>query len=124
MALTFVPGVSADSPSQCIDTAATSTAVRDIAGGPASIKKVTVVNPNAAEDEHLCFYNNVDPTVGTTAPDMILFIPRNQTTEYSFPESPDVFTTAVSYAAKQQAGTAGTTTPTSALQVMIEFLPS
>ena len=111
MAVTKVPA-SVNSVGVVLDTVIAATAERDVNGGATHVLAIVIANPNAAEDAHFKMYDNVAPTIGTTDPEFILFVPRNKTTVYIFGDGECEFTTALSYALVTQAGTAGTTAGT------------
>ena len=102
------------------DTDADGTSEDNVTAGAATIYAVQINNSaNASASSYVKFYNNAAPTVGTTAPDMILMAAGGATTNYAFPKGNAVFTTALSYACVTTAGTAGTTNPTSDVVVIM-----
>ena len=76
---------------------------------------------NGAEIEFVKFWNSAGPTVGTTAPEMIIQIPGGAKRSMIFLDGL-VFATGLEIAAVTTAGTAGTTSPTSSLIVKVVFV--
>ena len=77
---------------------------------------------NAAQVNYLKLWNNASPTVGTTAPDMIVRLPAGSTVKLAITgDDADgvTFGTAITMACVQEAGTAGTSAPTSAVSVVL-----
>jgi hypothetical protein len=89
------------------------TAENDVCDGTSTIYSVTINNDANAALTYVKFYNNAAPTVGTTAPDMVLQADASETVTYTFKDGLAFFTTSLSYAAVTAGGTAGTTSPTS-----------
>ena len=85
------------------------------------LRAVTIDNAANGAVTYVKFWNSAGPTVGTTAPDMILMCPASVARTYIFPEG-ITFGTACEVAALTTGGTAGTTSPTSAcnIQVILE----
>ena len=101
------------------DTDADNTSENDVKSGAATVFAVQINNAlNASATSYLKMYNAAAPTVGTTAPDMVLFAVGGATTNYAFPKG-IAFGTGLSYACVTTAGTAGTTAPTSAVTVIM-----
>ena len=78
---------------------------------------------NAAEAEYLKLYNAASGgvTVGTTAPDMVIYIPAAAKFTIAFPAG-ITFGTALTAACVTGAGTAGTTGPTSNVTVRLVYV--
>lgn len=100
------------------DADADATVEKDMLDGPCVLHGIFVLNDDAATN-HLKLYDNIDPTVGTTAPDIILPLTTDATDPPKggmyFPiNAPDgiAFTNGLSAAVVSEAGTAGTTAPT------------
>lgn len=101
------------------DTDADATSENDVSSGAAVLYAVQINNSaNASATSYLKLYNNIAPTVGTTAPDMILFAVGGATTNYAFPKGIS-FGTGLSFACLTTAGTAGTTNPTSDVSIIL-----
>ena len=77
---------------------------------------ITVDNTANGSASYVKLWNNASPTVGTTAPDICLLCPASVKRTYMFPEG-ITFGTAMTIACVTTAGTAGTTNPTSAVNV-------
>lgn len=88
------------------------TADVDIAGSSGTLHAVEIDNTANAAITYVKLYNDASPTVGTTAPDMILMVPASTKMTFHFPGGV-AFSTAFSVAALTAGGTAGTTGPTS-----------
>lgn len=89
--------------------------------GSTTIHSIEIDNTaNAAEDEYVKLYNNLDPTVGTTDPDIIIEINNNEKRTVLFP-SGTIFGTGLTMACVQTAGTAGTTSPTASLVCKVVY---
>jgi hypothetical protein len=93
---------------------ADSTAVK--VGDTSTVYAVYVNNPNSGK-VFVRLYNLASPTVGSNAPDVILMFP-NGARQYSFPEGVS-FGTALSYACVTEAGTSGSTSPSSNVSMTI-----
>ena len=93
------------------------TVEKDVADGAATIYVVRIDNSANAALTYVKFWNDAAPTVGTTAPDMILPANASDRHTYVFKGGNAFFTTSLSYAAVTAAGTAGVTGPTSAVIV-------
>ena len=96
------------------DSGVSSTAVDDVFGGAVKIYSIQIQNIHAADDAYLKLYD-VDPSVGTTAPFMILKSPADSTVVWTSLAGLDM--TSVSYAATDAGGTAGSGAPTTALKL-------
>lgn len=109
------------------DSDSDSTAETDVAGGSCEVDFIVVDNSaNGAQAQHFKMWDAKGPTVGTTAPDFIFKIPAGQVVPLAFDEEDSdgivsglTFSTALTYATVQEAGTAGTTAPTSDVKVWI-----
>jgi len=103
------------------NTSSNATAHTDLSNGPAVVKSVVINNvANAAQNEHFKLYNSASPTVGTTAPECILFATAGQQIEYIFSNGVS-FSSYVSSACTQQGGTAGVTNPTNPVNTYIQL---
>lgn len=113
MAVTIIPlGIAGDALRIIRDADVDATSENNVNDGAATIYGITIDNAANAAREFVKFYNVAAPTVGTTDPDMILFIPLSVARTFIF-KTGNNFATALSYAAVTTAGTAGTTGPTS-----------
>jgi hypothetical protein len=122
MAITIFPlDIAGHFPRIFADADADSTSENNVNDGAATIYAVTIDNTVNAAVEYLKLYNNAAPTVGTTDPDMILFITANAVRTFVF-KTGNNFATALSYAMVTAGGTGGTTGPTS--DVLVKILVS
>lgn len=100
-----------------------STPERDVMSGPCRVTHIHVNNPNAAEAEYLKLFDDINPVIGGSDPDFIFEIPANGT--FDIPINPGegiAFQNGLSFALVQEAGTAGTTDPTSNVTVVFTLL--
>lgn len=81
--------------------------------GGTTIYSLDIDNTANAAVTYIKFYNTANPTVGTTAPHMIIHTAASVRRIWTFATAPDSFTTGMSMAGVTGAGTAGTTSPTS-----------
>lgn len=95
-----------------LDSDANATSEDDIRSGATTVYEVDIDNTANAAIEYVKLYDNAGPTVGTTAPNVILPIAASSRKRYKF-EGGLVFATGLSAACVTAAGTAGTTGPTS-----------
>lgn len=103
------------------DADADATIERDILAGPATVKSATIVNADAGV-RYVKLFDDINPVVGTTAPDEIWMIPASGTVTLHFGDKPLEFPTGLSMAAVTTGGTAGTTPPTD-LKVTLACIP-
>ena len=97
------------------DTDTDETAENDVNDGAATIYLIQIDNSaNASAASYLKLYNAASPTVGTTAPDIVIMAPGGATVKVAIGEGIS-FGTALSMAAVTTAGTGGTTGPSSAV---------
>ena len=100
--------------------APTATADNAIASGTVYIASISFDNSNnAAAASFLKLYDASAPTVGTTAPDWIISAKGGDKVHMVFFKNKPKFTTALSVACVTAAGTAGATSPTSAVSCTI-----
>ena len=109
------------------DTDADGTVERDVCAGPCRLTHIHVTNPNAGA-VYLKLFDKVDPTVGTDAPDEIVECVGSGTEGgvTDVPVHPPkglLFSTALSFACVTAGGTAGTTSPTSNVTVVLHVQP-
>lgn len=97
-----------------------STVEKDVADGPCTIYGVNINNAANAAISYIHFWNDANPTIGTTAPDMVLPCNASDRVSYFFPDGLTFATTALSYAGKTVGGTSGSTGPTS--DVLVEIV--
>lgn len=101
------------------DAVSNATVVKDALAGPCKVTHVHAVNGNAGV-HYLKFYDDINPTVGTTDPDEILPL-RGSGTEGGVTDFPCdmTFENGLSFATVTTAGTAGTTDPVSTVSVVL-----
>jgi hypothetical protein len=105
------------------DPLVNATSQDDVApGGGAGVLFSAQINntANAAQDVYFKIWNNLAPTVGTTAAHMVLKGPAGTTKCYSIPQG-IAFGTAISYACVTTADTAGVTNPTNAVSIILQI---
>ena len=101
-----------------IQTSATSAADNDVTGASGILYMVDVDNgSNGSNPAYLKVYDNASPTVGTTAPDLIFKVAASLRRSFVIPEG--IAFTNLSMACVIEAGTAGTTDPTSDVPVRL-----
>lgn len=92
------------------DTDADATGEDNVRNGATTLTAIDINNADAST-RYVKFYNNLDPTIGTTAPDMIIPIAAS-VRRTVWIVGGYRFATALSFAMLTTAGTAGTTSPT------------
>lgn len=102
------------------DANANATAENNINGGAATLWLVLIDNTsNDTDGVYLKLYDNAAPTVGTTAPNIIIPASAGQTVTAAVVPAGIAFATAISFACVTAAGTAGTVAPTNAVAVAL-----
>tara|TARA_R110000824_G_scaffold190165_1_gene371586 strand:- start:320 stop:685 length:366 start_codon:yes stop_codon:yes gene_type:complete len=101
-----------------IDTTADATSAANVTGASGNLFLVEIDNTNNTAISYLKLYNHASPTVGTTAPDLVLPAPASTKLTYAIPQGV-AFGTAISIAATTAGGTAGTGSPSGAVTVNI-----
>ena len=81
--------------------------------GATTIYLMDLDNTANGAASYVKFYNTANPTVGTTAPYMIVHVAASARRIWHFIGGNNAFTGGMSFAAVTGAGTAGTTSPTS-----------
>ena len=99
------------------DTDANATKEDDIGSGAKTVYMVDINNPSA-EKVYFKGYDNASPTVGATAVDLLLPCAAGARRQYTFTKGLN-FATALSTACVQEAGDAGTTSPSSAVTTKV-----
>ena len=114
---------------EILDPAAAASAQNDVAG--AAVTALYMLEIDNSENEVLTYfkaYNAAAPTIGTTAPDLVIPCappdadadpPFEGITRVVIPEGIAVFSTALSYACVTTPGTAGTSPPAEAVAIKI-----
>jgi hypothetical protein len=101
-----------------LQTTATAASNNDVVGAPCTLYTVDVDNTANAASSYVKLYNNASPTVGTTTPDLVVFVTSGVRRQYVIPEGVS-FTTSLSFACVTVGGTAGTVSPSSPVIVRI-----
>jgi hypothetical protein len=102
-----------------IDTDADGTSENNVRGGASTVYVVEVDNSLNAATSYLKFYDNAAPTVGTTAPTLVIPATLGETERWTNLAG-YAFATALSFACVTDGGgTAGTTSPASNVTVRI-----
>jgi len=106
------------------DASANSTIQYDVTGGGAStLFSVYIDNTNNTGWVYLKFYDATSGvTVGTTANEMQFACPNGVSRQFNMPAG-IAFATGMSYAMTTEAGTAGTTSPSSAVPIRLNATP-
>ena len=103
------------------DTDADSTSEADMNTGAATLYLVSIDNSaNASQKNYFKLYDAVAPTIGTTAPDMIIPCPGGSTVTLAILEGLS-FATGISAACVTTGGTGGITNPTSDVITVLVF---
>lgn len=119
MAVTIAPlGGLADILRVIQDVDADATSENNVGDGACSVYAVVIDNNLNAAVTYVKFWDNAIPTVGTTAPDMILPCDLSDRVAYVF-RLGIPFATALSMAALTAGGTAGVTGPTLDVKVTL-----
>ena len=118
MAVTTTPLSNPVAAALVIDTDSDGTGENDVRSGASTVYMIDIDNAANAAVTYSKFYNALAPTIGTTAPDLILPTAASTRAVVAFP-SGFAFGTALSFASVTAAGTAGTTNPTSNVTVRI-----
>jgi len=101
------------------DTDADATSEADINSGAAVLWLISIDNTaNASAKSYLKIYNATAPTIGTTAPDIIIPAPGGATINVAIPDGISLGT-GLSFACVTAGGTGGTTNPTSDVSVVL-----
>lgn len=101
------------------DTDVDETAENDVNAGAGTLYGIKINNSLNSAASFVKLYNNAAPTVGTTAPDMVIKVKAGKTRSLLIPQGIS-FPTGISYACVTAGGTGGVTGPTSA--VTVEFI--
>lgn len=101
------------------DADSNATAENDVRGGATIVYQVDIDNSANAAITYTKLYNSASPTVGTTAPDMILMTPASVRKVFTLDMGGVSFSTGLSFASLTAGGTAGSTGPTSDVIVKI-----
>ena len=101
-----------------LQTTATAASNNDVVGAPCTLYTVDVDNTANAASSYVKLYNNASPTVGTTSPDLIVFVTSGERRQFVIPEGL-AFGASLSFACVTVGGTAGTVSPSSPVIVRI-----
>jgi hypothetical protein len=133
MAVTASPLVTGLSGVIVHDTDVDENVVKNIANGACYLHAIVVDNTvGGAGLVHLKLYDNANPTVGGTDPVLILPVQASEIVCFQFAiydsngdyESGLPYTVGLSYACVQEAGTAGTTAPGTAVKIYVRVTPA
>lgn len=113
MAITITPLGLDGALKMIADTDIDGTAENNVNAGAATLLMADLDNAANGAVSYFKGYNNAAPTVGTTAPELILMLPASGRRSFYFYGGLTIFATALSFCAVTTAGTAGTTNPTS-----------
>lgn len=87
-----------------------------------TVYAIEVDNSLAAETVYFKMYEAATPTIGTTAPDIIIPVLAGATAKVHWPGGlAEVFTAQFSLACVQEAGTAGTTDPSASVTARVLY---
>lgn len=113
-----------DTFSQVQDAAVGATAIKDVMSGPCRIKGISVANVGgSANAVWLKMYDDLNPTVGTTAPAYSFPIPINFSDSIPVPVEGLKFVNGLSYCVEDTSGgTAGTSAPADTVSVGMTLL--
>lgn len=95
------------------DNDSNATSEDNVRNGATTVYMVDVDNSANAAVTYVKLYDATGPTVGTTAPDMILKVTASARKIFVFDMAGIAFTTGLSFASLTAGGTAGVTGPTS-----------
>lgn len=119
MAVTTTPLTNPVGANIVADTNSNATSEDDVRSGSTTVYIVDVDNSSVAAISYTKLYNNTGPTVGTTAPDVVLMTPASTRRVFVLGLEGVAFGTGLSVATVTGAGTAGTTDPTASVIVRI-----
>jgi len=119
MAVTVTPTSSPLAAGIVVDTDSDATGENDVRSGATTVYIVDVDNSDNAAATYTKLYNSASPTIGTTAPDVILMTPASVRRAHVLGLQGVAFSTGLSFASVTAGGTAGTTSPTSNVTVRI-----
>mgnify|MGYP003152881810 CR=1 FL=1 len=100
------------------DTSVTSTAQNNVTGAAAVLYGILIDNTANSAASYVKIYNHAGPTVGTTVPDFVFACPASVTRQYTMAGGV-ALGVGISYACVTVGGTAGTSSPGSAVLVRI-----
>lgn len=118
MAVTTTPLSSPFTNAIVFDADANEVAENNVRGGASTVFMLRIDNSANAAASYVKLYNDAAPTVGTTAPDLIIPVAANASVEW-VSLTGFAFATALSFACVTTGGTGGTTGPTSDVGVRI-----
>ena len=101
------------------DADSNATSEDNVRNGATTVYMVDVDNSANAAITYVKLYDSTGPTVGTTAPDIILKVTASARKVFVLDPGGIAFTTGLSFASLTAGGTAGTTGPTSDVIVKI-----
>jgi len=89
----------------------------NVLGGSSTLYSVRIENTHASNGVYVKLYDNANPTVGSTAPDIVLSGPPNKVIVWVMEQG--VSMNILSMACTRTAGEAGTTAPSATVDVRI-----
>lgn len=119
MSVTSTPLQTNLSASIILDSTSNATSENDVRNGATTVYIVDVDNSANAAVTYTKLYNSTGPTIGTTAPDVILMTPASVRKVFILDMSGVAFSTGLSFASVTAGGTAGTSNPSSSVIVRI-----
>lgn len=119
MAVTTTPLSNPVGANIVIDTVSNATAENDVRSGACTVYIVDVDNSANAAVSYTKLYNSASPTVGTTAPDVILMTPASARRSHVLGLEGIALSTGLSFCTVTAGGTAGTSSPSSSVIVRI-----
>lgn len=99
-------------------TAASASANTNVVGAPCVVYTVDVDNAANVAAAYVKLYDSAAPTVGTTNPDVVVYVPAGLRRQYVVPEGV-AFASALSFACVTAGGTPGTASPANPVIVRI-----
>tara|TARA_R100001129_G_scaffold181778_1_gene161489 strand:- start:348 stop:713 length:366 start_codon:yes stop_codon:yes gene_type:complete len=100
------------------DTSVTSTGQDNVTGAAAVFFGVFIDNTANSAASYVKIYNHANPTIGTTDPDFVFICPASSTRQYTMAGG-TALSAGLSYACTTSGGTAGTSSPSSAVLIRI-----
>ena len=102
-----------------IDSNSDSSAENNIRSGAAVLHLAEFINSSSSQRVYFKAYNNTAPTIGTTAPDMVIPVQAGKTVSMAILNGGYSFGTGLSFATVTVGGTTGTTSPSSTHKVTL-----
>jgi len=119
MAVTTTPLSTSVGANIVTDLASNATSESDVRAGATTVFIVDVDNTANVAVTYVKLYDSAGPTIGTTAPDVVLRVTGSARKSFVLDMSGVAFTTGLSFASVTAGGTAGTSNPSSSVIVRI-----